>query len=387
MQLNSFKLSQLFIMKFTINLLSFLIIPFFCISQVSTDFPCYGISKNSKQGNVLYGYAPGGPNWQRISSTETGNLTAIAAGSPNQILYAFENNSKIAGMESSFGVIDPLTRNFNPTGNGSPGVGNGDYGEILLDNVTGLAYDNVAGEMYAVHSFTGDDATQLRDLLFKIDIATGKVLLGAMANEDGLIADYCTIEGAFDNDENSIIYNVNDIAINPATGELFAVYAFEDSNSLIKVIDTQDGTVGANVHQVNQSNIQALSFTLTENLYATVSAIAPAENKLLYINYSDGNVTTVSNLSDVNLDFQSIDCFQNEVDFGNCINGSEPLVLSNSIAPGIHQAVKVEDNINTSNSIAENSSVVLAAVEYINLQNINVPANCNLLVEVRPCGL
>jgi len=364
-------------MKFTIAVTILTISSLSCMSQLSTNFPCYAISSIGND-QVLFGFSPEELAWFKISSTQTNNIVTIAADSDNKILYAFESGTT-TNVAGTFGIFDAATRNFVPIG--TPGNGNGDYGEILLNNITGLAYSNATNTVFAVHNITENDG-QTNDLLFQIDVSTGKVLTNTMRNNFGFPSDYSIIEEVFDDDNFIKIFNVKDIAIEPKTGDLFAVYAYQNSNSLIKIINMEDGTIEKSIYDVYEENLQALAFTFSGNLYATIGDNAPNQNKLLYIDYSSGNTTLID---EPNLDFKSFDCFKNDVDFGTCT--ADQFVLKNTIASGIYQSVTVNDDINTENRIEENSTVVVAAKELITLQNIFIPASSNFIVEVRPCGL
>lgn len=365
--------------KFTFALVISFVFTILVNAQIATDFPCYAISKNGNSENIIFGYSPDNADWSPISSTQTNNIVAIAADSNNKVLYAFDNNnSENAGVESSFGIINKETRNFVPIG--LPDYGNGDFGEVLLNNITGLAFDNSTNTMYALHNT--ENSEQQNDLLFIIDVSTGEYVPNAMLDTNGLPADYSSLENVYDSENDVIIYNANDIAINPETGELFVVYSFENSNSLIYVINQQDAKVDRIIYDVYQNNIQSINFTVTANLYETINAIVPNENKLIQIDYYGGNVITIPN---VDLDLKCMDCFQNLVNFGTCTG--EQLVLENTIVSGLYQSININDDSTIENKVAENSTVVFAAKQAINLQNIDIPASCNLAVEIRPCGL
>lgn len=362
--------------KFTSITIIFLVFALFCTAQV-TDFPCYAITKNSNSENMIFGYSSENNEWSQISSTQSNNIVAIAADSNNGILYAFENNSEQAGVANLFGMIDPITRNFVPIG--SPEYGNGVLGEVLLNNIVGLAFDNATNTMYALHS-NAENSELENDLLFKIDVSTGQFIPNAMFSATNLSVDYTYVEEVYDNENNILIYSVKDIAINPQTYKLYAVHATENSNSILSVIDSENGTIDNVVYDIYENNLQSLSFTANTDLYGTISAITPSEDKLLYIDYKAGNVTVIANL-----DFKCMDCFHQSVNFGSCAN--EMSILENTIASGLYQSITLNDDADIVNIVAENSTVVFAAKESINLQNIEIPANCDLALEIRPCGL
>jgi len=366
-------------MKMFTSLLFTLLISLLSVGQIATEYPCYAIAKNNGNSNVLYGYSPDDANWFRISSTQTNNIAALAVDNDKKILYAFESN--VDEAEGKFGIIDSATRNFDAIG--SPGIASGSYGDVMLNNVTGLAFDSANNIMYAVHRISGN-INQTNDLLFQIDLSTGNFVPGAMTDSDGFPADYSIIEEALDTDNNVLVYNVSDIAINPGTDELYAVYTQDNSNSIIEVIDW-NGASENTVYELSLDNIESLSFTSNGDLYATTGNIGGSANSFLNINYNNQSTTTLAYISRTDIDFESLECFHKTVDFGTC-DGVE-IILANAVQPGLHQSLSVKDNVNTENYIEENSTVILAAKEEITFENMFIPSNSNLVMEIRPCGI
>jgi len=286
----------------------------------------------------------------------------------------------LKAAKGKFGIIDQVTRDFSLIG--SPGMANGDYGQIILNNVTGLTFDVANRIMYAVHRISGN-INRTNDLLFQIDVSTGNFIPGEMTDSYGNPADYSLIEEIQDTDNDVTVYNVADIAIHPQTGEIYAVYTQENSNSIIAIIGL-DGTLEGGKQELNRDNVESLSFTLNENLYATTGDSGGSKNKFLNIDYYNQSTTTLQNISTTDVDFESLDCFHNTVDFGTCTDGE--IVLSGPIS-GSHQSVTVKDNAATENYVEEDNTVVLIAKEDIVFENMFIPSNSNLIMEIRPCGL
>lgn len=364
--------------RFTALLYLLLTSTLFSMGQITTDYPCYAVAKNSGNSNVLYGYSPDEASWFSISSTQTNNIAALAADNAEKILYAFESNNE---AEGEFGIIDAATRDFNKIG--SPGTASGDYGEIMLNNVTGLTFDETNRIMYAVHRVSGN-INQTNDLLFQIDVSTGKFVPGAMLNSSGYPADYALIEEVVDTDSDVLVYNVTDIAINPINGDLYAVYAQDNADSVLGVINAADGGVEHSIFELNKDNVESLSFALNGNLYATTANIGGNNNSFLNIDYNNLSTRILTNISNTDFDFESLECFHKTVDFGIC-NGEE-VVLKSAVKSDLYQSLSIKDNVTTENYVEENSTVTLVAKEVITFENMFIPSNSNLVMEIRPCG-
>jgi len=368
--------------KFTSLLLAFLLYSYFSTAQIITDYPCYAIAKNYGKANVLYGYSPDTELWSRISNTQTKNVTAIATDSNNGILYAFESAIDITQDEGMFGFIDPITRDFIAIG--SPGTANGDYGDVLLNNITGLTYDNANNIMYAVHNIL-DFGTKTNDLLFQIDISTGSFIPNAMMDVNGQQADYAVTEEVLENNDLEFINNISDIAFDPLNNELTAVYSSENTYSSIITIDEQFGYADATLWDLTTYNMESLCYTSEGHMYSTTDSGGTRRNIFLYIDLENLSDEIKNPISNIDIDFESLDCFHNSVNLGTC-TGNE-LILRNNIQAGLYQSLSVIDDITIENSIEENSIVVVAAEQFITIENMAIPANSNFLAEIRPCGL
>lgn len=351
--------------------------------QILTDFPCYAVAKNNGDANVLYGYLPNGNEWERISPTQTKTITAIAADSNNQILYAFESKGGVAGNDGAFGLIDNVTRDFMAIG--SPGIGTGDYGPILLNNVTGLTYQNSVNIMFAVHSIEGEGG-QTNDLLFRIDPANGKVIKNAMINGEEVYTDYVVLEKVIDYETGDSFNNVSDVAVHPRRGELYIVYEGLPK-SYVCTINSVDGTINSLIYASNLEYIKSLGFNLSGDLYGFTGNIGADKNVFFYVDpvSLENSIFPFTAKNGIDVDFESFDCFNNLVNFGNC--ASNGLISGNEINNGLYQSFNISDDANKETKIRENSTVVVAAEASITFKNILVPASSNFTVEIRPCGL
>jgi len=306
-------------------------IAFSAYGQVLTDYPCYSISEDNAAPNTLFEYDPQSDEWFRIGDTGGNFIEALATDPLTNTMYAAD-----AGV---FGTVNRVTAQFTPIGN--PGNANGEIGVILLDDIDGLTYDLVNQIMYATHRIGGLGAGT-NDLLFQIDVANGKFVPGAMLDSNGNPADYAIVEEVTDDTFGGDVYDVDDIAINPYTGELFAIQN-QDGPSTITQINPQTGKLISVVFDVEEDDLEGLGFTYLGELYATTgdNGVCVDDligrsciNKFVYIDLVNSTTTILNSIdpTGIAVDFESFDCFTsfNDLALTNRLDASTPKV----IAPG-----------------------------------------------------
>lgn len=277
--------------------------------QILTDYPCYSISENNSAPNVLFEYDPETKLWNRIGITGGNFIEALATDPLSGIIYATD--------QGQFGTVDPQTGQFIAIG--SPGTANGEFGLKVLNDIDGLTFDLNNQIMYASHR-VGGLGPQTNDLLFQIDVATGKAILGAMLDSNGSTADYAVVEEVLENTSEGAVYDVDDIAINPYTGKLYAIQN-QDGPSTITQINPLTGKLIEVVFDVESDDVEGLGFTYLGELYATTGSRgvcnptdpfdASCYNTFVYIDLVN-STTEILNFIDptgVERDFESFDCF------------------------------------------------------------------------------
>jgi len=177
----------LFTCCFTVLLISFQI-----SAQLSSYSTCYTVAHNNGVNNVLFKFNPQTAQWAEIGLTGTNNIKAIATDPINNIIYAVDGEI--------FGTIDPQSGLFSAIG--SIGTANGDYGAIVLNDIEGLTFDPINKIIYASHRIDSGDLCSPTipnslDLLFQIDVLTGKFIANAMLDSNGNFSDYAVIEVSF----------------------------------------------------------------------------------------------------------------------------------------------------------------------------------------------
>ena len=237
-----------------------------------------------------------------IGPTESSGIEAIASKHGELILYTVSNNI--------FGTLNILTGKFTPFPE-PLGEGNGEDGLLSFEDIDGLSFDPFTGILYA--SVRRDGAK--RDLLIQIDINTGKFIPNAFG--PGL--DYVVIDGP------GFLEDIDDIAIDPVTGIMYAISNDSGKNDFLVKIDKTTGK-GVVVGQIVAWDMEGLGFTRNGNLYGTTGNKSDNDfnNRLFLINKETGEVDIRGKFY-TGEDFESVEC--HDVEAENCL-------ISVSTTPG-----------------------------------------------------
>jgi len=232
-------------------------------AQILTDYPCYAVSEDDLP-NVLFAYDPETNEWGEVGAATTLNIEAIATDPVTNIIYAID--------EGQFGTLNANTGTFTPIGSGV-GTATGPGGVAIdLNDVDGLTYDAVNMIMYASHRVSGVGPGS-NDLLFRIDVATGTFVPGAMQDPaNNTPVDFVYVPEVFDGSFGGDIYDVDDIAYNPYSGQLVAIQN-QDGPGVITELDVLTGEVIAILYDLPDDDVEGLGFTYLGELYATTVLI------------------------------------------------------------------------------------------------------------------
>jgi len=268
-----------------------------------TKFNCYTVSSEKNAPNILFEYNPTTNSWIEVGVTGGTSIEAIATDPITGIIYATD-----AGV---FGIIDAQTALFNPIG--EVGSGNGDAGIIELNDVNGLTYDPVNQIMYGVHRVEGEEPGT-NDVLFQIDVATGQVIPGAMLDSENNPVDYVIIPVVFFSSENVESYDVDDIAYNTYTIQLFAIHNFDGWElSTIAELNPISGEVEAVILDIFDDYIEGIGFNYFGELFGTTgdNGITSGSNSFNYIDLLASKTTALNFIDPTNQhkDFEAFDCF------------------------------------------------------------------------------
>jgi len=288
-----------------------LLFAFFQVSaQIFGDLVCYTIAHNNGHSNVLFKFNPQTNQWIEIGLTGTHNMKAIATDPTKNTLYAVDGHT--------FGTINPKSGLFSSIG--TIGQANGEIGPINLNDIEGLTFDHLNNIMYATQRVQSgvicNPTLNSNDLLFQIDITTGKHVPDAMLNTNGQSADYAVIEDAvtgtiLDGCTNQTLNDVNDIAYNAYTGELYAIQN-QEYVGLISIINPADASVESVVYDYADLDLIGLAFSSIVNCFKYINLQDQLTSNLPFIDPSG-----------TNFDFRSL----------ACVTPSNDLALSLTIDP------------------------------------------------------
>ena len=216
---------------------------------------------------------------RELGQTGTLNIEAVAFHPFSPAIFAADG-----GL---LGNIDATTGRFSPIG--WLGTAYGDEGPLSAGDVDGMTFDPSTGELYgSVRRASGD-------FLVQIDPASGRVVADAF----GAGADYIRVE--FDGSGAT----VDDIAIDPISGDFFALVTDGDEISTLVTIDQTTGVATVRA-QLAMRDLEGLSFDAAGRLYATPGGDGP---NMVEINPSNGGLTLFAPIGvNRNRDYEALTC-------------------------------------------------------------------------------
>ncbi len=258
----------------------------------------------------------------RIGVSGSLNVEAIAFNIGATALYA--------ANADRLGKISVLTGGFIPYPNAF-GTANGSQGPKVLSDVDGLSFDPLNSEFYGAARFKNE-----YDVLFKIDTITGTFIPDAF----GTGQDYVVCKDIAE----TLPFDVDDLAINPLDGQLYAVFNDGSQNfTKLAVIDKTTGiSTVLNDITYNGSilrDVEGFGFTNFGLLTATTGEGGdPATDNSFYsVDLSTGIATFVGNLEN------GISGNVNGIDY----EGSDCLIAKNNLICGTVFQDNDEDGIMT----------------------------------------
>jgi len=302
-------------MKDTIFLLMFALVIVFQQSYAQVPYvnnSCYCIEESNAQPNFLYRYRVAQEDWIRMEAIEyTGGssklaerMEAMAINAVDGVIYAFDGDK--------FGSIEIGTNKFTYINSSLEGTGK-IKGTIIKNfafgDVDGLTYNPYTRELWATNRLNGNNAN---DILFKINPETGEVIKNFFGGYD-----FIEIEESFDSTLGGSVYDVDDIAINPFTNQLFAIQN-QNGPGIITEINNFDGSIETEIFDLNEDDIEGLGFSSYGYLYGTTGDSSDVPSSLIaidFVNYQTNSLDPI----DISLpngvgDFESFDCMSGFVD-------------------------------------------------------------------------
>jgi hypothetical protein len=202
-----------------------------------------------------------------IGSTGVGTIEALAyyPVPVDRTLFAADNGN--------FGTLNTSTGAFTLIAEiDGGGTASGSAGAQNLNDVDGLMLDARTLIMWAVER--NDPGN---DLLFQIDITTGQYVADAF----GAGVDYLEITG------DGIAVDVDDIGIDPLSGEIYGVANNAGSNDVLFKVNASTGVFEL-ITSLSEDDIEGLAFSNDGRLY---SSEGDSDNRLGLIDPITGNIS------------------------------------------------------------------------------------------------
>jgi len=261
---------------------------------------CYAVADNdgiNHSADILVTFDRATGLVNEIGATSTAHIEAIAFDPESSALYAADSGQ--------LGVLDLINAAFIPLANPF-GAGVGSEGHVVFDDVDGLTFDTLNNTLYGTQRHPNQ-----KDLLFKINPITGERIADAF----GLGVDYLVITGpSFDE-----IHNVDDLASDPTTGQLYASINIHGQQEHLVVIDKNTGisTVMGLIQRPNGSevhDIEGLGFSVDGNLYGSTGNVENNTQSSLYLIDKVTASATEVGVFTAHRDYEGLDCLNG--DFG-----------------------------------------------------------------------
>lgn len=301
-----------FDIKFT-SIIGMLICFFNSYAQISyVRNSCFCVEEANAQPNIIYRYNVLQQNWEKMgavvyaggSPVLTERVEAIAINPVENIIYAIDGNK--------FGTIDPTTNLFtliNSSLSGDGVIQGQVWNNFAFGDIDGLTYNPYTRELWGTNRLSGNTSN---DILFKIDPTTGAVIQGVFGAYD-----FVEIEESYDSTFGGDVFNVDDIAINPFTNEMFAIQN-QNGPGIVTIIDRNDGSIENNIYDFNEDHIEGLGFSGYGILYGSTGDESDLASSLIAIDFhsrstSDAGIIDDSLPNGVG-DFESFDCVSDYVD-------------------------------------------------------------------------
>ena len=248
-------------------------------TAVPTNISCWAFSNNELPARMYkYDFNPstGVGGWATIGTTQANfnNIEATAYNPFNSTLYVTNG--------ADFSSVNQTTAQATLINNA--GTVNGALGNVTLGDLDGLTYDPFRNVFWASERRSGAGEP---DLLVQLNATTGI----ANPNAFGAGIGYVRIQEVNDPVFGGVVYDVDDLALNPYTGELYAISNQGGVGGMLTILNTSNGdirTIIGNFAGVN--DMEGLSFSNPGVLYGTTGNNGDPEdnNRTFLIDKSTG---------------------------------------------------------------------------------------------------
>ena len=294
------------------------------------------ISAATSQANLFYYVSDGDNNLYTIDRTN-GNCVLKGATGRSSIeaiaMWPVPGNNKLYAADAgNFGYLNTTTGAFTLISEiDGGGTAKGANGNQSLNDVDGLAFDASTGILWASER---KSSTGVYDLLFQINPSTGLFV----PNVFGAGVDYIVIDGT------GVWDDVDDIAISPLTGEMYAVSNYNNG--------TSDQSLQINKYTGEVTVIASLTYDDVEGLAyhndGTFWACEGDDNRFSQIDPTSGVMTQIKM---------------------PMLGGGDPEALAALVADANTMTGRIYDDINLNG--VDDSEAAIAGVTVILYNDIN----------------
>lgn len=272
------------------------------VLECSSVFTCWAISDEGNP-DYLFRYDSEVNTWTPIGSTTVGGIEALAYNPATDEMFTADNDlvGKISLTSGAFTAIGT-----------DIGILSGANGNHDISDIDGLSFDPFTGILWATERIEGGTNN---DYLFQIDTATGDFIADAF----GVGVDYVVVAEVYDPVNEQFVYDVDDIAVDPETGDLYAINNQGGTGGVLTIINKSDGTskqVIGNFAEVD--DMEAIGFYNSGYLYGSTGNNSPDsadKNRFFIIDKTDASLVERAKVdpTDVQKDFEACDCLTGSV--------------------------------------------------------------------------
>ena len=261
---------------------------------------------------ICYAFADVGNNLTTINRS-TGVQTNIGVSNVSDveaITISMDGNTVYGANGGTWGYFNLGNAQFTSIGNF--GSGNGDQGNVTMDDVDGLAIDGTEGTFYGTHR--EGDGSAPEDILFMFNPITGSIITDGFGSDE-----YVSVEAT--NYLGTDYHDIDDIAFDPINGTMYGVANENGSVNLLITINKSTGatTLIGRLQDTGGSfllDVEGLSFFNDGTFYLTTGT---NPGHLYTLNTSTAVATLVGTLT-IGYDYEGLACLTGGG--GNTIQGT-----------------------------------------------------------------
>ncbi len=267
-------------------------------------------SSGSGQTDYLFKLDKVTGTWSLVGSTTVTNEETVAYDPFNGELYS-ANGDQLGRLDQNTGAYTAVSSHYGDVR--LPGGSTHD-----IHDVDGLCFDPFGKVIWATERISDYNAN---DLLFKIDASTHEIIQNAF----GTNVDAVPVQEVFDPVLNQDVYDIDDIAVDPETGDLYAIQNQGGHGGVLTIIDKTNGNVIISKGTFDEpgsasspvDDIEGLTFFNSGQLLASTGDNGPDsqdKNRLFLINKNTADATPQSPIdpSGDKYDFESLTCLTDE---------------------------------------------------------------------------